>query len=134
MTKKTRLALQTHLLGVISNPYIQWENDSDFDVPDLDTPYYKVDLMTAQSTNATINDMESIGAGIFQVMVLFPSNKGTTPMDDKVDEIIAHFQGQKLIYGNTKVKILTPPYFTKLDNTADRFIGAISIDYTTNKI
>jgi len=134
MTKNTRLALQTRALGVISNPYIDWENDTDFVAPAADIPYYRVHLLTGRSSNSTIDKIEAEGAGIFQVTLLFPSNKGTTPMDTKVDEIIAHFQGEKLVYGDTKVKILTPPYFTPLDDTADRYIGAISIPYTSNNI
>lgn len=134
MTKETRLALQTHLLGVIDSSLIEWENDTDFEVPDKNTAYYKVNLITGGRSNSNIDVIEPVASGIFQVTMFFSNNKGANPMDEQAEVIINHFQGAKLLYDDVKVKILMPPYFTPLSNTSDRYIGAVSIPYTAHKI
>ena len=128
-----RLALQTHLLDVISATVTDWENN-DFEVPSLETPYYKVHLLRGQSDSLAIDTMDGMGQGILQVTLLYPSDKGTIPLETKAVEIMNHFVGKTLTETDTKVKMLKLPYFTMLSPTADRFIGAVSIPYTSTKI
>ena len=129
----TRLALQTQLLGVVTSSEVDWEN-SDFTTPDLDTPYYKAFLLRGSSDNIAMDTMDAESVGIFQVTLLYPVNKGTIPLETMAQTIMNHFVGQILIESDTKVKILSQPYFNMLDSTNDRFIGAVSIPFTTIKI
>jgi len=127
------LALQTKLLEVVASDEVDWEN-SDFSVPDLDTPYYKAHLLRGKPFNLAIDTMDSEGLGIFQVTLLYPTNNGTVPMETKAQEIMDIFVGQTLMENNTKVRIMEQPYFTMLDSTVDRFTSAVSIAYQTTKI
>jgi hypothetical protein len=129
-----RMALQKRLISLIDTSVIEWEGDTDFVAPALDTPYYKAYLLRGKPDNLSIDTMERDGIGIFQVTLMFPSNQGTIPMEDKAQEIINHFVGQTIDEVDTKVRILQQPEFIKLDDTNDRFIGAVRIVYQTNKI
>lgn len=129
----TRLALQTRLLGVVTASEVDWENDN-FIVPALDVPYYKAFILNGANDNIGMDTMDAEGVGIFQVTLLYPTKKGTIPLETMAQTIMNYFVGQKLTEVDTKVKILTQPYYTPLTNTSDRFIGAVSIPFTTIKI
>jgi len=128
-----RLALQTRLLAVVTASEVDWEN-SDYTVPALDVPYYKAYLLRGKNSNLAMDTMDGEGVGILQITLLYPVDKGTIPLETKAQAIIDHFVGQTLIETDTKVRILTQPDFIMLNPTNDRFIGAISIAYKTNKI
>lgn len=129
-----RLALQKHLLGVLTASEVEWEGDTDFVAPALDVPYYKAFLLRGKPENLAIDTMDRDGVGIFQITLMYPQNKGTIPLETKAQAIIDYFVGQSLTEVDTKVRILSQPEYTKLDDTSDRFIGAISIAYQTTKI
>ena len=129
----TRMALQNHLLGVVTASEVDWENDN-FVAPDLDTPYYKVDLIQGRGSNMAIDTMDGLGVGIFQVNLNFPVRQGTISIENEAQAIIDHFIGKTLVEDDTKVTVLTQPYYTELDATNDRYIGAVSIEYQTRKI
>jgi hypothetical protein len=129
----TRLALQYHLLGIVTASEVDWENDN-FTPPSLDTPYYKSDLMQGRGRNLSIDTMDGEGAGVYQITLSYPVKQGTVPIEDEAQAIIDHFKGETLIHNDARVRILTQPYYTELTPTNDRYIGAISVAYTTNKI
>lgn len=129
----TRLALQTHLLGVVTASEVDWEN-ADFTTPDLNTQYYKSDLIQGRPDNMAVDTMDALRSGIYQVTLMYPVNQGTIPIENEAQSIMDHFVGQTLTYGDAKVKILAQPYYTELDPTNDRYIGSVSIPYTSIKI
>ena len=129
----TRMALQTRLLGVVTASEVDWEN-SDFTAPDLDTQYYKSDVIQGRNDNLAIDTMDAQGGGIYQVTLNYPVNQGTVSIENEAQTIMDYFVGQTLVYNDARVTILTQPYYTELDSTADRYIGAISIAYITTKI
>ena len=129
-----RLALQKHLLGIITASEVEWEGDTDFVAPDLSTPYYKAYLLRGKPINLALDTMDRGGIGIFQVTMMYPINQGTIPLETMAQTIIDHFVGQSLVEGNAKVTILEQPEYTKLDDTNDRFIGMMRIIYKTTKI
>lgn len=129
----TRMALQTRLLGVVTASEVDWEN-AKFEAPDLETPYYKSDLVQGRSDNLAMDTMDAQGGGIYQVTLNYPVNQGTVSIENEAQTIMDYFVGQTLVYNDAKVTILTQPYYTELDSTADRYIGSVSIPYTTIKI
>ena len=133
MTVDIRTALQTHLIGLINAGDIDFENDN-FIIPDSDVPYYKADVLRSGADNMAIDTMDGEQYGIFQITLLFPVKKGTLALETKADEIIEHFKGQILTDGTTKVRLLKQPEFTTLEPTAERYIGAVSIEYEAVKI
>ena len=134
MIENTRKALLTHLFLIIPSSDVDTENENPNAESDLNTPFYKSFLFPAQSDNLSIDTMEASGSGFFQISMYFPINKGSGLRDQKADEIMSHFVGKSLVYNDVKVKILTQPSFTRLTNTADRYVGAVRITYSSQKL
>ena len=134
MLTNERMALQKHLATLLDVDKVEWENDTDFVAPALSVPYYKAFVLRGKPDNLAIDTMDRNGIGIFQVTLLFPTNQGTIPLENKAQEIINHFVGQTIVEVDTKVRILQQPEYTKLDDTNDRFIAAVRIVYSSNKI
>ena len=134
MTLDIRALLQNRALGVIGATVTDWENNN-FVTPSLETPYYKANLKPAPSENLAIDSMASLNQGFFQITLYYPVNHGTIEMETKAEAIIAHFSGVKLTQNNTRVTVLTQPYYTRLEDadTVDRFIGAVTINYEATK-
>lgn len=129
----TRLALQKRLLDLVTTDVVEWEN-TDFTAPSLSTPYYKAYMLNAGVESLATDTMESEILGIFQITLLFPTDSGTIPLETKAQEIMNHFVGQSITESDTKVRIVTQPYFTMLSPTNDRFIGAVRIPFKSIKI
>ena len=134
MIENIRKALLTRLFMIIPPSDVDTENENPSAESNLSTPFYKSFLIPAQSDNLSIDTMDANASGFFQVSLYFPINKGSGLRDAKADEIMSHFVGQTLTYGDVKVKILTQPSFTRLTNTADRYIGAVRITYSALKL
>ena len=70
-----RLALQTHLLGVVTSSEVDWEN-SDFNWNDLTTPYYRVHLMRGRPSNLAMDSMDSKANRNISNNVIFSNRQG----------------------------------------------------------
>lgn len=131
-----------NIMGVLNDRLGQWLSTTtrvsatDIDYPNRDysptlgTSYIKVDIMPAQTSQASIGqDSRSRNIGIYQLMIFVPKNRSMMDSVPIVNELKEYFKfGTGIILGDIKIKITRFQIEPYLEDDA-WFVQPVSISY-----
>ena len=130
-----RAALDTRLLstpGGISSSLTAWDNKAPATQPTAAQAYQVVSLLPAKPDNPTLDEATQIHNGIYQVLLMFPTTKGSLPAETVANAIAAHFYaGLELAHGGQKVRIRGTPAIGAGYLSGERYCMPISIRYNS---
>lgn len=130
-----RAALDTRLLSVPSGlpaQWTAWDNRGLKTQPATTQPYQVVSLLPATPDNPTLTEETAIHAGIYQVLLCFPTNTGALAAETAAQAIANHFYaGLTLVYGGQSVRIRGTPAIAGGYLSGERYCLPVSIRYNS---
>lgn len=128
MSDKIRAALETRLNDLAPAISTAWEN-VEF-TPVVGTPWQRVNILWASPENTTLGCNRRFERGIFQVTLNYPTNKGASAIDDRVNLLITHFRrGLAMTHSGQTVRITSTPSRVTLGDDGKYFKMVVSINF-----
>ena len=127
-----KIALETALKTAFPTTKIAWENVST-NPPTDGSLYFYVNLLPASTQNPTLGDGFYREAGIMQVTICAPIDKGSGKLYTKAEEIRTVFKkGYTFTSGGYTVNIGRTPSIGPGMRQEDRFVLPVRITYFSN--
>ena len=98
--------------------------------PKGDTPYQKVCLLPLNPENPTLGDDYYREIGVFQIMLMYPKDKGTGAIQEQAELIQKHFKrGTTLIKDDKVIIINRTPSISSVNLNNARLEVTVRISY-----
>lgn len=130
-----RTALDTRLLSTpngLAASLTAWDNKGFKTAPTATQAYQIVSLLPATPDNPTLTEETTIHAGIYQVLLCFPTNAGPLAADTAAQAIAAHFHaGLELTHSGQKIRVRGTPSIAGGYLSGERYCVPVSIRYNS---